>query len=415
MSLKTKLEKLPFYNTAVLPYHYAQSVVAGIKYHHPAKKLRIIGVTGTNGKTTTCFMIWHMLNQAGFKTGLMTTVAWGVKDLQPELGHMTTVDAMTLNRRIQSIVDQGAKFLVLETTSHALAEFRTLNIPFEIAVFTNLTHDHLDYHKTFARYRAAKGKLFKKAQFSILNADDPSCSYYQNISNKYITYGIKNGQNQAKNIKVGVDGVKYSYSDIKIETKIPGEFNVYNSLAAVLVGKKLGLSNKQITDGISSLDSVEGRMNVIDEGQPFTVIVDYAHAPDALEKVFESIKDHKGHIISVHGGAGRRDPSTRPIRGAILAKYSDIVIITEDDSRDEDPEKIAEGFLKGAKKHGKILGKDLFEELDRENAIKLAFKKARPGDLVLILGKGHEKTILRADGPHDFEDIKVAKKLLRHL
>ncbi|MBR3253067.1 UDP-N-acetylmuramoyl-L-alanyl-D-glutamate--2,6-diaminopimelate ligase [Candidatus Saccharibacteria bacterium] len=413
MSFKSKLEKLPFYNDAVLPYHYAQSVIAGIKYGHPAKRLRVIGVTGTNGKTTTCFMLWHMLNSAGFKTGLMTTVAWGVEDLKPELGHMTTVDAFTLNQRIQKIQKQGAKFLVLEVTSHALAEFRTLNIPFEIAIFTNLTHEHLDYHKTFAKYRAAKGKLFKKAKFSILNADDPSCGYYQNLSKQYITYGIKNGQNQAKNIKLGVDGVKYSLGDMNIETKIPGEFNVYNSLSAALAGQKLGLTKKQIENGIKTLKSVEGRMNIIDEGQPFTVIVDYAHAPDALEKVFESVKDHKGKVISVHGGAGRRDPSTRPIRGAILAKYSDLVIITEDDSRDEDPEAIAADFVKGAEKAGKTLGKDLIKELDREKAIKLAIKKAQPGDLVLILGKGHEKSILRADGPHPFEDIKIVKSILR--
>ena len=413
MSFKSKLEKLPFYNDAVLPYHYIQSVVAGAKYHHPAKNLRVIGVTGTNGKTTTCFMIWHMLNSAGLKTGLMTTVAWGVDDLEPELGHMTTVDAFTLNSRIKKIKDAGAEFLVLEVTSHALAEFRTLNIPFEIAIFTNLTHDHLDYHKTFAKYRAAKGKLFKKAKFSILNADDPSYTYYQNLSREYITYGIKNGQNQAKNIKLGVNGVKYSLGDMNIETKIPGEFNVYNSMAAALAGQKIGLTIRQIENGIKTLDSVEGRMNIIDEGQPFTVIVDYAHAPDALEKVFESVKDHQGRIISVHGGAGRRDPSTRPIRGAILATYSDIVIITEDDSRDEDPEAIAAGFIKGAEKAGKTLGKDLIKELDRKKAIELAVKKAKPGDLVLILGKGHEKTILRADGPHEFEDIKVVKSILR--
>ena len=412
MSFKTKLEKLPFYNDAVLPYHYIQSVAAGLKYKHPAKKLRVIGVTGTNGKTTTCFMLWHMLNHAGFKTGLMTTVAWGVDDLKPELGHMTTVDAFTLNERISEIKNQGAKFLVLEVTSHALAEFRTLNIPFEIAIFTNLTHDHLDYHKTFAKYRAAKGKLFKKAKFAILNADDPSCEYYQNLSREYITYGIKNGENRAENIKLAVDGVKYSLGDIKIETKIPGKFNVYNSMSAALAGQKLSLTTKQIEDGIKTLNSVEGRMNIIDEGQPFTVIVDYAHAPDALEKVFESVKDHSGKIISVHGGAGRRDPSTRPIRGAILAKYSDLVIITEDDSRDEDPEKIAAGFIKGAEKQGKTLGKDLFKELDRKKAIELALKKAAPGDLVLILGKGHEKTILRADGAHKFNDEDVVRSIL---
>ena len=413
--MKALLEKLPFYNSAVLPYHYIQAVAAGLKNGFPGKKLRVIGVTGTNGKTTTCFMIWQMLNHAGFKTGLMTTVAWGVEKLQPELGHMTTVDAFTLNHRIKKIADSSAEFLVLEVTSHALSEFRTLGIPIEIAVFTNLTHEHLDYHKTIDKYRKAKGKLFKKAQFSIFNADDPATTYYQKLTNHYSTYGIKNGENKAENIKLGVGGVKYSCGDINIETKIPGEFNVYNSLAAVLVGQKIGLSNTQIKDGIKSLTAVEGRMNIIDEGQPFTVIVDYAHAPDAIEKVFNSIGKPKGKIISVHGGAGRRDPSTRPIRGQILGQYSNIVIITEDDSRDEDPEKIAAGFIKGAEKAGKTLGKDLFKELDREKAIKLALETAKPGDIVLLLGKGHEKTILRADGPHEFEDIKVAKKLLRQI
>ena len=333
--------------------------------------------------------------------------------MKPELGHMTTVDAITLNQRIDKIKKQGAKFLVLEVTSHALAEYRTLGLPIEIAVFTNLTHEHLDYHKTLAKYRKAKGKLFKKASFSILNADDPATKYYKKIAKKYITYGIKNGENRAKSIELTVSGVKYSYDDIKIETNIPGQFNVYNSLAAVMVGKKLNLTNTQIEEGIKTLSSVEGRMNVIDEGQPFTVIVDYAHAPDALEKVFDSVKGHRGKIISVHGGAGRRDPSTRPIRGEILAKNSDIVIITEDDSRDEDPEKIAKSFIDGATKAGKILGKNLFKELDRKKAIALALKTAKKGDLVLILGKGHEKTILRADGPHDFEDIKVVSELLR--
>lgn len=413
MSIKKTLEKLPFYNELVLPYHFVQAATAANKYHHPAEKLRVIGVTGTNGKTTTCFMVWNMLRNAGYKTGLMTTVAYGVDKLTPELGHMTTVDALTLNKRIADIKKQGVEFLVLEVTSHALAEFRTLAIPFEIAVFTNLTHDHLDYHKTFIKYRDAKGKLFKKAKFSILNADDPATRYYKTIAKKYITYGINYGKNRPENIKLSVSGVKYSYGDINIETKIPGEFNVYNSLAAVLVGKKLGLEKEQIEQGISSLSEVEGRMNIIDEGQPFTVIVDYAHAPDALEKVFESVKGHKGRTISVHGGAGRRDPTTRPIRGRILAKYSDLVIITEDDSRDEDPEKIAQGFIDGAIKQGKTLGKDLIKELDREKAIKLALDSAKPGDLVLILGKGHEKSILRADGPHDFEDIKIVKKYLK--
>ena len=411
--IKKQLERLPFYNSAVLPYHFAQSLVSSVINGFPGKKLRVIGVTGTNGKSTTCFMIWQMLKNAGKKTGLMTTIAWGVDKLEPELNHMTTSDAFTLNRRIKTIASQGAEYLVLEVTSHALAEFRILNIPIEIAVFTNLTHEHLDYHKTIARYRAAKGKLFKKAKFSILNADDSSCSYFQKVSRSYTTYGIKNGENRAKNIKLAASGIKYSLGDMKIETKIPGEFNVYNSLAAVLVGQKLGLKSQEISDGIKSLSSVEGRMNLIDEGQPFKVIVDYAHAPDALEKVFSSIGKQNGRIISVHGGAGRRDPSTRPVRGEILARNSDIVIITEDDSRDEDPEKIAAGFIKGATGAGMVLGKNLKKELDRKKAIALALSLAKKDDLVLILGKGHEKTILRADGPHPFNDITVTRELLR--
>ena len=413
--IKTLIEKIPFYNGLVLPYHWLKALVAAMRYKFPGKKLHVIGVTGTNGKTTTCFMIWKMLNDAGYKAGLMTTVAWGTDKLEPELNHMTTVDPMTLNKRISKIVQSGAEYLVLEVTSHAMAQHRTLGVPFEVAVFTNLTHEHLDYHKTMRRYAAAKAKLFKKAKFGIINADDEYAETFKKASLKYITYGIKNGEMRAENLKMGVSGVKYSCGDIKVETKIPGEFNVYNSLAAVAVGKRLGLSNEQIERGVEDLEAVEGRMNVVDEGQDFTVIVDYAHAPDALIKVFDSINGFKGRIISVHGGAGRRDPSTRPIRGGILGKCSDIVIITEDDSRDEDPEKIAAAFVEGAQKAGKVLDKDLFVELDRAKAIEMALKMAKKGDLVLLLGKGHEKTILRADGPHDFEDVKVARKILKKL
>ncbi|MBP5512086.1 UDP-N-acetylmuramyl-tripeptide synthetase [Candidatus Saccharibacteria bacterium] len=413
--MKDKIEKLPLYNAVVLPYHMGQALTAGMRYGFPGKKLRVIGVTGTNGKTSTCFMIWKMLNHAGHKTGLMTTVAWGINELEPELNHMTTVDAMTLNSRIKKIQESGAEFLVLEVTSHAMSQFRTLGIPVEIAVFTNLTHDHLDYHKTMKKYAAAKAKLFKKAKFGVVNADDERAAGFELASGEYVTYGINNGDKRAENIKLSVSGVEYTCGDMKIKTQIPGDFNVYNSLAAVCVGEKLGLSKKDIEDGIYALESVEGRMNVVDEGQDFTVIVDYAHAPDALEKVFESVAGHNGRIISLHGGAGRRDPSTRPIRGGILAKNSDIVIISEDDSRDDDPDEIAQGFGDGATKAGKVLGKDLFVEMDREKAIEMAINMAKKDDLVFLLGKGHEKTILRADGPHDFEDIKVARKYLKKL
>lgn len=411
--MKNLLEKAPLYNQLVLPYHWVKAMAAGVKYGFPAKKMRVIGVTGTNGKTTTCFMIWKMLNEAGHKTGLMTTVAWGVDKLKKQLEHMTTVDVKTLNQRMQKIAEAGAEFLVLEVTSHAMVQFRTLGVPIEIAVMTNVTHDHLDYHKTFEKYRDAKRKLFKKSRYGAINADDKSAKFFEKDVKEYITYGIKNGKIRANEIVLETSGVKYDCGDMKIETKIPGEFNVYNSLAAVCVGQKLGLSNTEIEKGILALEEVEGRMNRIEAGQNFEVIVDYAHTPDALEKVFASVQGHKGKTISVHGGAGRRDESTRAERGEILGRESDVVVITEDDSRDENPAKIAEMFVTGAKKVGKKIDKDLFVELDREKAIAKAFGMAKKGDLVLILGKGHEKTILRADGAHAFEDIVVAKKLLK--
>lgn len=413
--MKQLLEKLPFYHQLVLPYHFLQALMAGVWYGFPGRKLRVIGVTGTNGKTTTAFMIWKMLNMAGRRTGLMTTVGWGVDQIKPEVNHMTTVDAITLNRRMNEIKKMGANFLVLEVTSHALAQFRVLGIPVEIAVLTNLTQDHLDYHKTIKRYLATKIKLFKKADFGVINADDKYASEFKKVSQKYTTYGIKNGEKRAVKVKLGVFSVEYMCDDINIKIKMPGEFNVYNSLAAVVVGEKLGLSKKQISEGIEKLEEVEGRMNLIKEEQNFTVIVDYAHTPDAIQRVLESLPRRKEKIIVVHGGAGRRDPSTRLKRGEILGRGADVVIITEDDSRDENPEEIAKGFIKGAKKVGKILGKDLLVELNREQAIKQALRMAEKNDVVLVLGKGHEKTILRADGAYEFEDIKIVKKLLKEL
>ena len=440
MSMKTFLmDKIPNYNKLVIPYHVLRADLAAHQYGFPGKKMRVIGVTGTNGKTSTCFLIWKMLNAAGHKTGLMTTVAWGVDKLEKQIEHMTTVDAKTLNYRMKKIADAGAEFLVLEVTSHALAQHRTFGVPIEIAVMTNVTHEHLDYHKTFENYRDAKRRLFKMAKYGVVNEDDKSWSYFAKDVKEYITYGINSGILRAKNVKLGAQGVEYSVDDegsardklvaddkhaagdkktsgdmLKIKTKIPGEFTVYNSLAAVAVGLKLGLSKEQISQGILALDSVEGRMNRVDLGQNFEVIVDYAHTPDAFLKVYESVvPGKKGRIISLFGGAGRRDESTRGERGEIAAKYSDIVIITEDDSRDENPAEIAEEFVKGAEQAGFLRGKNLLVELIREKAIQMAVDLAKKDDIVLILGKGHEKTILRATGAVPFEDLKVTEKALK--
>lgn len=440
MSMKTFLmDKIPNYNKLVIPYHVLRADLAAHQYGFPGKKMRVIGVTGTNGKTSTCFLIWKMLNAAGHKTGLMTTVAWGVDKLEKQIEHMTTVDARTLNYRMKKIADAGAEFLVLEVTSHALAQHRTFGVPIEIAVMTNVTHEHLDYHKTFENYRDAKRRLFKMAKYGVINEDDKSWSYFAKDVKEYITYGINSGILRAKDVRLGAQGVEYSVDNegsvgdkhaaenkqmrgnknspgdmLRIKTKIPGEFTVYNSLAAVAVGLKLGLSKEQISQGILALDSVEGRMNRVDLGQNFEVIVDYAHTPDAFLKVYESVvPGKKGRIISLFGGAGRRDESTRGERGEIAAKNSDIVIITEDDSRDENPAEIAEEFVNGAEQAGFLRGKNLLVELNREKAIQMAVELAKKDDIVLILGKGHEKTILRATGAVPFEDLKVTEKALR--
>lgn len=440
MSMKTFLmDKIPNYNKLVIPYHVLRADLAAHEYGFPGKKMRVIGVTGTNGKTSTCFLIWKMLNAAGHKTGLMTTVAWGVDKLEKQIEHMTTVDAKTLNYRMKKIADAGAEFLVLEVTSHALAQHRTFGVPIEIAVMTNVTHEHLDYHKTFENYRDAKRRLFKMAKYGVVNEDDKSWSYFAKDVKEYITYGINSGILRAKDVRLGAQGVEYSIDNegsvgdkhaaenkqmrgnknspgdmLRIKTKIPGEFTVYNSLAAVAVGLKLGLSKEQISQGILALDSVEGRMNRVDLGQNFEVIVDYAHTPDAFLKVYESVvPGKKGRIISLFGGAGRRDESTRGERGEIAAKYSDIVIITEDDSRDENPAEIAEEFAKGAEQAGFLRGKNLLVELNRAKAIQMAIDLAKKDDIVLILGKGHEKTILRATGAVPFEDLKVTREALK--
>lgn len=225
MNLKTELmDRVPFYNKIVLPYHFLKAGLAGIRYGFPGKKMTVIGITGTNGKTSTAFLVWKMLSRAGYKTGLMTTVAWGglpemvgtegddgslkagEDGLHQQTKHMTTVDSMTLNRRMKTIYEAGAEFLVLEVTSHAMTQFRTLGIPIEVAGMTNLTHEHLDYHKTFEKYRAAKCKLFKKAKFGIANADDASAVFFMHEVKKGLTYGVKKGSLRARNIELSAEG-----------------------------------------------------------------------------------------------------------------------------------------------------------------------------------------------------------------
>lgn len=407
------------------PYgHLAEAVLFNTAYGFPARGLNVIGVTGTNGKTSTCFMIHRMLTDAGYKTGLMTTVAYGVSnDIRPQIHHMTTVTVPELMKRLKFMKAEKVEWLVLETTSQALAQHRVFGVPYTLAVMTNVTHEHLDYHRTFERYRDAKRLLFKLAnrnksglRTGIINAEDPSADLFASDIAHPITYGIKQGDIRAEHVKMDSSGVSYVASidedEYTIQCKLPGSFNVYNSLAALAAGRAIGLNKKQIELGIASLEGVEGRMTRIEKGQSYSVIVDYAHTPDSFEKLFADMRPViKGKMIVMFGSAGRRDEAKRAEQGEIAGRFADELILTEEDDRDVDGLSILNQIAAGAEKSGKVRGKNLFLVQDRTEAINYAISRANNSDdTVLILGKGHEKTIERADGEHSWDEIGTTQK-----
>ena len=407
--------------------HLIEAVIENVRYGFPGRKVRVIGVTGTNGKTTTSSMIYRMLSEAGIKAGLMSTVAYGsLGEIVPQKVHMTTTQAGKLQRQLKQYAAQGVEWVVLETSSHALAQHRVWGVPYEIAVFTNLTHDHLEYHGTFENYREAKRQLFKIAnkhglRFGVVNADDPSAKVFKDSVKNATTYGICKGDIKAENIKLTNRGSTYTArvgdETYAMRVAIPGEFNISNSLAALAVGRKLGLTPEQIENGIASLEYVEGRMNTIDEGQSFQVIIDFASTPDGYEKFFSSVRPLvKGKLIAVFGSAGRRDESKRAAQGEIAGKYADVIIATEEDDRDDDGDKILHQIAEGAEKAGKVREKSLFLIPDREEAIGFALAQAvAKDDTVVLLGKGHEKTIERADGEYPWNEAEVTRAAIQEL
>jgi len=408
------------------PYgHLAEAVLMNVLYGFPGRKLRIIGVTGTNGKTTTSFLIHRLLHESGIKVALLTTVANGIGDnIIPQAEHITTAQAGILQKKLRDYARAGVEWVVVETSSHSLAQHRVWGVPYEIAVMTNITHEHLDYHGTFKNYVEAKRRLFKIAnknglRYGVVNKQDPSADLFVSTVANATTYGIGTGELSANKVKLAADHSSYTATigddHYNIRVNIPGEFNVSNSLAAIAVGRKLGLSQKEIEAGIAALSGVEGRMNVINEGQKFQVIVDFASTPDAFERFFESVRPlTKGKLIAVFGSAGRRDESKRAVQGNIAGKSADIVIATEEDDRDVDGNEILEQIAEGAKKAGKKLGKDLFLVLNREEAIGFAMTQVTsPDDVVVLLGKGHELTIERADGTYPWNEAEVARAALQ--
>ena len=409
--------------------HLAEAVFWNVVYGFPGRGLKVIGVTGTNGKTTTSFLIHHMLVEAGYNAGIMTTVGYGVgADVRPQVHHMTNVGSRELMQRLRAMKAQGMDWLVLETTSHALAQYRTWGVPYSIAVITNVTHEHLDYHKTFENYRAAKRRLFTLAQanaqgrrLGVVNADDPQSIDFASETENSVSYGVEAGDVRATDVQLRSDGLQYTAEagteTYRITSHLPGSFNVYNTLAAVCVGQAMGLMKAQIEQGIAGLAGVEGRMATVDEGQDFSVIVDFAHTPDSFEKLFKDIRPvAKGKLIVMFGSAGRRDEAKRAVQGELAGTYADEVVVTEEDDRDCDGADIMNMIAGGAEKAGKVRGQNVFLVHDRTEAIAFALSRATgANDTVLLLGKGHEKTIERADGEHPWDEIGVTKDALRAL
>lgn len=412
---------------AIEPYgHLAEAVLFNVVNGFPARGLKVIGVTGTNGKTSTAFMIHRMLQDAGHKTGLMTTVAWGAgDDIQPQIHHYTNVPTPELMKRLKYIRAAKVDWLVMEITSQGLAQNRAWGIPYSVAVMTNVTHEHLDYHRTFQRYVDAKRKLFRLANHNrkglrvgVINAEDPSAKLFAGDIKNPVTYGIKAGELRAENIDMKPSGSDYTArigdEQYLVHCNLPGSFNISNSLAAVAAGRAVGLTKEQIEQGIAALKGVEGRMTRIDEGQDFDVIVDYAHTPDSFEKLFKDLKPVvKGRLIVMFGSAGHRDEAKRAVQGELAGHYCDEVILTEEDDRDIDGLSILDEIAAGSQKAGKIRDRDLFLVLDRTEAISFTLKRARAGDTVLLLGKGHEKTIERANGENPWDEIGTTRQLLK--
>ena len=408
--------------------HLIEAIIYNIVYGFPGRKFKVIGVTGTNGKTTTTYMIHRRMREAGYSVGLMTTVAYGANDdIRNQTYHMTNVPIPELMKRLKWMHAQGVEWLVLETTSHALAQNRVWGIPYSIAVMTNVTHEHLDYHGTFESYRDAKRKLFKLAnknkkglRTGVVNIDDESARLFSGDVLNPVGYGLKTGHVVAKNVQLTPAGSNYqAVTDTEtydISCNIPGSFNVSNSLAVVAVGHTLGIKKVLVEQGIATLKAVEGRMTRVDEGQDFDVIVDFAHTPDSFEKLFKDLKPVvRGKLIVMFGSAGRRDEAKRAVQGKLAGQYADEVVITEEDDRDIDGVEIMNQIAGGAEEAGKVRDLDLFLVHDRTEAINFAIKRANPRDTVLLLGKGHEKTIERANGENPWDEIGITHQAVKAL
>jgi len=391
-------------------------------YDSPSSAMRVVGVTGTNGKTTVTHLLRSIIKAMGKTCGTIGTIAYDLVDEQIPASK-TTPESLDLQRMMKTMVDRGADYCLLEVSSHALSQRRVEKVVFQTAVFTNLTQDHLDYHLDMEDYFKAKTRLFTKyaPSVSVINADDPfSSRLMAMIEGPVITFGLKPGLDvTARDINIGVDGIFMTAvtpaGSFAIRSALTGLHNVYNILAAIAVSIEEGVSNDTVAEGLENLQTVPGRFEKVDEGQPFTVAVDYAHTEDALINVLKAARAlTKTDLITVFGCGGDRDEGKRPLMGRAAFSLSDKVVVTSDNPRGESPDKIIGEILEGIDKSGSP-GKEVRVIPERSEAIRSAIKMAAPGDLVLIAGKGHEDYQIVGGRKFPFDDRKEAATAIKEL
>ena len=382
-------------------YHLFVAIAANIWFGFPSRKLTVIGVTGTDGKTTTTTLIYEILKHAGYKVSKITSVHATIAGRDYDTGfHVTTPSAWWVQKYLRDAVDHGDTHMVLEVTSHALAQSRVFGVHFAVGVITNVTHEHLDWHRTFDSYLRTKLTLLRQADITVINRDEADLYVASTpiIRRKqFITYGIRRDSM--------VNPKSYPF-----KSNLPGVFNTYNTLAALSTADALDIPRKVAKEAVSQFSGIMGRMEMI-QNEPFCVIVDFAHTPNALVQALKTAKKMtKKRLIHVFGSAGLRDHSKRPLMGEASAEYSDVIILTEEDYRTEDVNVINDEIAKG------IPGEKYVVRLpDRYEALHYALSVAKPGDTVIATGKGHEKSLCRGKKEYPWSDQEEIKKILKKL